>query len=167
MSAPATSTRQRTNATSTLAPNTDSDGVDHSTSAPQGKKLKQQDFTSFTSKLVLAGLAVCLFYGWRLSVQSAEVGGWWNLMRGRHPEAISINDQKATSSSLSSAASSATGYAAARPTGGVPSVHNQILELANSLGVKPRELTLAIAPLLNPSIVSAYVYLLELTLVKL
>lgn len=46
MSSPVASTRQRTNATSVLAPNTDSDGVDHSKSSPQGKKLKQQDFTS-------------------------------------------------------------------------------------------------------------------------
>ena len=45
------------------------------------------------NKLILGAVAISAFYLWRLSVQSAEVGGWWNLIRGKGKEGnVAIKD---------------------------------------------------------------------------
>ncbi|CED84369.1 hypothetical protein [Phaffia rhodozyma] len=152
-SAQASSTRQR-NSSSLLA-GQDSDGVDHTTDAPQGKRIKQQPVTSFTSKLILVAIAVTSFYAWRFSVQSAEVGGWWNLITGHRPVNTPIAAQKAAASAaaLQHFSTGSAGSDSRAPSGQI-GVEDQIIRLADSLGVKPRQLTEAIAPLLQPALLS-------------
>lgn len=80
-SAQASTTRQRAanpNATAhPLAPNTDSDGVDHSKDGPQGKKLKETPFTS-CAYLSYYPVLTCLPVLHICPLWVGRLGGTWN-----------------------------------------------------------------------------------------
>ena len=85
--------------------------------------------TSIVYFLSAAGLILLAFYGFRLTQAKARAGGWWNLALGRHPDA----------------SFGASGHS----SGYVSGVEDRIKELAELLGIQPRELALAVKPLLS------------------
>ncbi|KDQ17385.1 hypothetical protein BOTBODRAFT_43021 [Botryobasidium botryosum FD-172 SS1] len=85
--------------------------------------------TSVVYFLSAGALLLLAFYSYRLTQAKARSGGWWNLALGRHPNA------PLGSGGFSSGAA-----------GGVES---RIKDLADILGIPPREIALAIKPLLT------------------
>jgi len=84
--------------------------------------------TSIIYFLSAGALLLLAFYSYRLTQAKARSGGWWNLALGRHPNAP------------------IGGGFSSGVAGGVES---RIKDLADVLGIQPRELALAIKPLLT------------------
>lgn len=115
---------------SDLPPPRDRKGI-RSVSPP----LSNMTLTRFNYYIVLLGALVMAFYAWRLLQWKSEVGGWWNMVLGKHP-----------------LANGGVGAAGARPTvtasapsGGTGTVEDRINELAAALGMPSKDLAMAIA----------------------
>ncbi|WWC94074.1 hypothetical protein V866_000912 [Kwoniella sp. B9012] len=116
----------------------------------------------FLTYLVLSLFVVLAFYIWRFVAWAHQVGGYWAVITGNHKTPVSDAAASAASaaSSLSSASSKATTSVdpksvAPKPTQagqGEDDIQSQIYHLANSLGIKPAELSAAIRPLVDPSV---------------
>ncbi|KAG8847701.1 hypothetical protein FRB96_001433 [Tulasnella sp. 330] len=86
-------------------------------------------------------LSVSAFYTYRLTQWKSQAGGWVNLMLGRSP-----NDPIPSAAELTDSAKSVSG---SRPTGGSQFVlEDRLRELAEELGIHPRELVSAIQPII-------------------
>ncbi|KZT55589.1 hypothetical protein CALCODRAFT_518686 [Calocera cornea HHB12733] len=86
-------------------------------------------FSSFIYILAFLALAISVFYTYRISTWKNEAGGWINLVLGKHPnEPIIPNSSPPGSHGLS--------------------LEAQVRNLADELGIHPRELASAIKPLL-------------------
>ncbi|WVQ99306.1 hypothetical protein IAU59_006438 [Kwoniella sp. CBS 9459] len=171
MSAPeASGTRQRTNKLEKEESKNPA-----SLSADPSKKVKRNQpqvkppfidmsMNKFLTYLVLSLFLVLAFYIWRFVSWAHQVGGYWALITGNHKTAVSNAAESAASAaaSVASAASTASVSSSvnpksiqAKPTagaGGEESIESQIYHLANSLGIKPAELSAAIRPLVDPSV---------------
>ncbi|OCF36750.1 hypothetical protein I317_05722 [Kwoniella heveanensis CBS 569] len=173
MSAPeATGTRQRVNKLEKEETKNPA-----SLSANPDKKVKRNQphvkppfidmsMNKFLTYLVLSLFLVLAFYIWRFVTWAHQVGGYWALMTGNHKTPVS-GAAEAAASAASSVASVNSASAAqssvnpksiqAKPTsasgaGAEESIESQIYHLANSLGIKPAELSAAIRPLVDPSV---------------
>ncbi|WWC70336.1 uncharacterized protein I206_104286 [Kwoniella pini CBS 10737] len=116
----------------------------------------------FLTYLVLSLALVLAFYIWRFVSWAHQAGGYWAVISGNHKSPISD-----AASSAASAASSISKYqksstTSVNPKSIVPKptqagqpeddIQSQIYHLANSLGIKPAELSAAIRPLVDPSV---------------
>ncbi|EJT98073.1 hypothetical protein DACRYDRAFT_118846 [Dacryopinax primogenitus] len=93
---------------------------------PPGSKIS---FDMFIYALAFITLVISLFYAYRLTTWKTQAGGWINLLFDKHPNEplISTNSPPGTSGL---------------------SLEAQIRNLADELGIHPRELAGAIKPLL-------------------
>lgn len=111
-----------------------------------------------------------LYYVWKFQRYANEVGGYWNAVVGaKGSEVAAVAASKAADSAESVVKSTATaasatggskpgtkvgrrGKAAAEPTkGSKEDIQSQVFRLAQSLGVKPAELSDAIRHLTDPT----------------
>ncbi|WWD17403.1 hypothetical protein CI109_101844 [Kwoniella shandongensis] len=127
----------------------------------------------FLTYLVASLFLILAFYMWRFTVWAAQVGGYWALITGNHktPASMAASSAAALAATAASAASvsSVSSSSAAGATGSTKAadpksikpkpattpedtIESQIYHLANSLGIKPAELSGAIRPLIDPSI---------------
>ncbi len=123
------SIRSKTSAvksSSDLPPPRDRKGI-RSVSPP----LSNMTLTRFNYYIVLLGALVMAFYAWRLLQWKSEVGGWWNMVLGKHPLANGAGARPTVTASASS--------------GGTGTVEDRINELAAALGMPSKDLAMAIA----------------------
>jgi len=86
-------------------------------------------FHNFIYILALLALALSVFYGYRITTWKNEAGGWINFALGKHPNEPIISTNSP-------------------PGSGGLSLEAQMRNLADELGIHPRELASAIKPLL-------------------
>ncbi|KZO91945.1 hypothetical protein CALVIDRAFT_331638 [Calocera viscosa TUFC12733] len=86
-------------------------------------------FSSFIYILAFLALAVSVFYTYRITTWKHDAGGWINLVLGKHPNEPIISTHSP-------------------PGSHGLSLEAQVRNLADELGIHPRELASAIKPLL-------------------
>lgn len=89
-------------------------------------------FKKFIYTISLGAFLLALFYTWRLTQWKSNAGGWINLLMGKHPA-----DPVSTSTGSSFSSGPASGL-----------LEDRIRQLADDLGIHPRELASAIRPLM-------------------
>jgi len=94
--------------------------------------------------LSIGVFVLSMFYTWRLTQLKAQAGGWVNLLMGRHP-----NDPIPSAAEFTDSAKSSSG---ARP---ILALEDRIRDLADELGIHPREFASAIRPLLPTASVTS------------
>ncbi|KAK8864300.1 hypothetical protein IAR55_001546 [Kwoniella newhampshirensis] len=175
----ASGTRQRTTKLEKTEAEVDDDKNPASLSANPNKKVARNkpyvkppfvdmSMNKFLTYLVASLFLILAFYVWRFTVWAAQVGGYWALITGNHktPASIAASSAAAVAATAASVASSSASSASVASTKGADpasikpkpattpeeSIESQIYHLANSLGIKPAELSGAIRPLIDPSI---------------
>lgn len=109
----------------------------------QGKAVRQDirppfwntPYQKFTTYITIAVLLIGVFYTWRLLQWKTQAGGWFNLVLGKHP-----NEPVPKAANVIGKDS----MASTKPF----ALEDRIQELADELGIHPRELASAIKPLI-------------------